>query len=231
MLPPILPRPTMPSFIVRHLHAARRGGPGPPAARGRRGSAGRRRPAPASAWRSRSPHRGSARRRGRRRRPGRTRPWAGPPLWSWPVECRKRGPSPTVVATRSRSRRATRARVEVGDHADCRGRRRPGWRRSRPARTWSSRSARGVASTAGGVAAEHPRRGLLGRGHVRLVERVDAEQRPGTGRWPAPTAGPGRRRRRTRRPPAARPPGGRRRPGRRAPWSGSPSATKSRSSP
>ena len=29
-------------------------------------------------------------------------PVFGPPLWSWPVECRKRGPKPTVVATLQR---------------------------------------------------------------------------------------------------------------------------------
>ncbi len=36
-----------------------------------------------------------------------------PPLCSWPVECRKRGPKPTVVATCSASRTVVRMRCSA----------------------------------------------------------------------------------------------------------------------
>ena len=97
------------------------------------------------------------RRRGRRSTTWTNTPVGGPPLWSWPVECRKRGPSPTVVATRSRSRSATRARstvvddaaagIDVGVDGDVVARRRPA--RARPtAAARGCRAPRPTSSTA-----------------------------------------------------------------------------------
>ena len=41
----------------------------------------------------------------------------GPPLYAWPVECRKRGPNPRHVATRYRSRMAERIACSAASFA------------------------------------------------------------------------------------------------------------------
>ena len=80
---------------------------------------GRRAPGRRAASRRCTPRRGWA-----GRPPGwplaaRTSPLSGPPLCSWPVECRKRGPYATVVATRKRSMNAVRSRGQGGVRRGC----------------------------------------------------------------------------------------------------------------
>ena len=50
----------------------------------------------------------------------------GPPLCSWPVECKKRGPYPSVVALRPRARTATRIRSAPRRATGCAGNTRTG---------------------------------------------------------------------------------------------------------
>ena len=202
MLPPILPRPTMPIFIEATSRSARRRSRHAPAAR----PGARARPAAAFAQGQQVAgglgplERGEAvGRAGDRhvvvgvvgRRTCTNTPVGGPPLWSWPVECRKRGPRPTVVATRSRSRSATRARsrpatagdagVDEGLDGQVVARRRPGRAASSSGIVVDVGQARRSSTSAGG---------RLGRGHVGLVERVGCRAARRTGRWPAPTAAP-----------------------------------------
>ena len=85
-----------------------------------------------------------------------------------------------MVATRSRSRSATRARLDARhDRAAGVDERLDGEVVARP--TWPSRSSSGVASIVGRPLVQHLGRRRLGRGHVGLVEGLDAEQRAGQG--------------------------------------------------
>ena len=209
--------------------------------RSAQGDAGRPSAWAARAWRSRRPARGWPRPAAASRTTWTNTPVGGPPLWSWPVECRKRGPRPTVVATCSRSRSTARAASMRSD----RGRPRVDERLDGQvvARLdLVEQLVEGRRRQVGRAVRQHRRRGRLGRGDVGLVEGLDAQQ--GAARavasshsrtWPpivgelagrtgAPVGqglgvGPGRRARDGRRRPRRTP--GRRR-SRRAPPSGSP---------
>ena len=183
---------------------ARRGRPGRHADRGRAESPGRRRPAPARAWRSRRRGRGSSMSSsGRRRPPARTRRSAGPPCGAGRSSGGSAGRAEVVATPQPVAQRCAEpvsswptsrdAGVDEGLDGEVVARlttaRRLGERRhlegSRPP-------------------VEHLLGRLLGRGHVGLVERVDAEQRRRTARSRSPTAAPGGRGRRASEPAAVR---------------------------
>ena len=131
MFPPIFPRPTMPSFMTHLPARTERTRP----ARMPRACRVRRSPAAWACFRWPKPKAapgdgdlvgivGD--------RPGRTRWLAGPPLWSWPVECRKRGPNPRLTSPRGGGRAARCEPRSSTSACGRRGRRRPGGRGGRP---------------------------------------------------------------------------------------------------
>ena len=211
MFPPMRPRPTMPSFTGATAEQLGEGdAAGADAARleGAEVAGGLRLLEVAEAERLRPGWRSRA---GRRRRPGRTRSARGPPLWSWPVECRKRGPNPRLVATRCRSRSATRA-------ASSRAARRAARVDERlqgevVARLGAGRGGRRAArsGTSAPPSVEHLGGGGLGGGDVGLVEGLHTDGRAGEGDGQLHRDGQvadavGARRRSHRRAPGDRPP-------------------------